>query len=276
MAEENKYNIKIECGADFVLPFTWYDDNGMSVDLTGATVEAQLRETSSSPDAYDFICTHNGVGGRITLTLPQEVTSQVSYSYGTYDVFVNLPGGGRKRPLYGEVNVQDHVTKPVDGEMLYMIGVNSYDELPSEGIVNRLYFCYDDRKIYRWNGQNYIATAVGNGIKRIDFIEHTSEFTDLYRVTYDDETTWDYTVTAKGIESIELIGSTGDYLSGTTDTYRLHFNNGTYYDYDVHGGRVVFPVFDIDWETGMLYCTDDMANITFTLDETTGMLSYSY
>ena len=276
MADGNKYNITIECGADFVLPFTWYDDNGTPVDLTGATVEAQLRETSSSADAYDIICTHNGAGGRITLTLPQEVTSDVAFSYGVYDVYVNLPGGGRKRPLFGDVYVQDHVTKPIDGELLYMIGINSYDELPSEGIVNRLYFCYDDRKIYRWNGSNYIATAVGNGIQRIDFIEHTSEFTDLYRVTYDDGTTWDYTVTTKGIESIELIGSTGDYLSGTTDTYRLHFNNGTYYDYDVHDGRVVFPVFDIDWETGMLYCTDDMANITFTLDETTGMLSYSY
>lgn len=276
MADGNKYNITIECGADFVLPFTWYDDNGMSVDLTGATVEAQLRETASSPDAYNFICTHNGAGGRITLTLPQEATSDVAFSYGVYDVYVNLPAGGRKRPLYGDVYVQDHVTKPTDGEMLYMIGINSYDELPSEGIVNRLYFCYDDRKIYRWNGSNYIATAVGNGIQRIDFVRHTSEFTDLYRVTYDDGTTWDYTVTSKGVDRVELIGSSGNYMTGTIDTYRMYFNNGTYHDYSVKGGRIVFPYFDIDWNTGMLTVSDEVGNMTWSINETTGVLSYSY
>ena len=237
MAEENKYNIKIECGADFVLPFTWYDDNGTPVNLTGATVEAQLRETSSSPDAYDFICTHNGVGGRIIIALQQELTSQVSYSYGTYDVFVNLPGGGRKRPLYGEVNVQDHVTKPIDGEMLYMIGINSYDELPSEGIVNRLYFCYDDRKIYRWNGQNYVSTAVGNGIQRIDFVEHVDTFTDKYRVVFDDGGTYEYYVTTRGIDHISKIGSTGTVRTGVVDQYRIYFSDDTTHDYYVTNGR---------------------------------------
>jgi len=276
MAEENKYNIKIECGADFVLPFTWYDDNGNIIDLTGATVEAQLREYPEASDGFEFYTQHNGAGGKITLTMTKEITAEIPFSRGYYDVHVTLADGTRKRPLYGEVKITPNVTKPIDGTALYLIGITSYEDLPNEGNVNRLYFCYDDRKIYRWNGSNYIATAVGNGIQRIDFIEHTSDFTDLYRITYDDGTTWDYTVTAKGVDRVEQIGSSGDYMTGTTDTYRMYFSNGTYHDYSVKGGRIVFPYFDIDWNTGMLIVSDEAANMTWTINESTGMLSYSY
>ena len=237
MAEENKYNILIESGADFVLPFTWYDNNGNPYDLTGATIEGQLRETASSADGYEFVCTHNGAGGRITITLPYEITSDISFSYGVYDVFVNMPGGGRKRPLYGEVEVQDHVTKPHDGAFLYMIGVTDYETLPAQGITDRLYFVYSDRKIYRWNGSNYIATAIGNGIRKIEFVQHVDEFTDKYTLTYDDLTTWDFYVTSKGIDYIEKVGSTGTVRTGIIDQYRIHFNNSTTHDYYVTNGR---------------------------------------
>ena len=237
MAEENKLNILIESGADFVLPFTWYDNNGNPYDLTGATIEAQLRETASSPDAYDFICTHNGAGGRITITLPNEITSDISFSYGVYDVFVTPAGGTRMRPLYGEVTVQDHVTKPHEGAFLYMIGITDYDSLPEQGITDRLYFCYDDRKIYRWNGTNYIATSIGNGIVRIELKEHVDVYTDIYTIIYDDGTTWDYTVTMKGVYSVEKIGSTGTPKTGVIDQYRMTFNDETYVDYYVTNGQ---------------------------------------
>lgn len=168
MADGNKYNITIECGADFVLPFTWYDDNGMPVDLTGATIEAQLRETSSSPDAYAFICTHNGAGGRISINLPKESTTDISYSYGVYDVFVTLANGLRKRPLYGDVKVEDHVVKTISGEMLYVIGVASILDLPSIGSKNRLYYVYGERAFYQWNGTGYV--------KVIDQVEAVGEW----------------------------------------------------------------------------------------------------
>lgn len=156
MADGNKYNITIECGADFVLPFTWYDNNGNPVDLTGATVEAQLRETSSSPDAYDFICQHNGSGGRIAITLPRESTTEISYSYGVYDVFVTLPSG-RYRPLYGDVIIQDHVTKNFDGEMLAVISIGTLADLPSTGLTNRLYYVHSEKEFFIWNGTGYVG-----------------------------------------------------------------------------------------------------------------------
>lgn len=187
MADENKYNIKIECGTDFVLPFVCTDDNGNPVDLTGATVSAQLREHSGDPDAFDFICTHNGVGGRITLAMPNEVTKEIPFSYGVYDVRVTLESGVVKEPLYGDARIQDEVTKPIDGTALYMVGIETYEDLPAEGITNRLYFVNDDRKIYRWNGTNYVSTAVGNGIQRIDYVDGGT-----YRMVFDDGTYFDF------------------------------------------------------------------------------------
>ena len=276
MPESAQLNILIETGADFVLPHTIYDNDHNPVDLTGARVTAQLREFAEAADAYDFICWHNGTGGKIWISMPHETTSQIPFAEGEYDVKVTLADGTVSYPLVGDVIVREGVTKSYDGAVLIMLGISSYEALPEIGNPDRLYFVYDDRKIYRWNGLNYIATAVGNGIQRIDFVEHSSPFTDTYRVTYDDGTTWDYQVTCKGIQSIELISSTGDYLTGTTDTYRIHFNSGDYYDYSVKGGRVVFPYFYIDWDTGHLIISDEMANLTFTLNQTTGHLSYSY
>ena len=276
MPESAQLNILIETGSDFVLSHTIYDDNHNPVDLTGAIVTAQLREFAEATDAIDFHCWHNGTGGKIWITMPHEASSQISFTEGEYDVKVTLADGTVSYPIKGDAIIKESVTKSYDGDVLIMIGITTYEDLPEIGKINRLYFVYESRDIYRWNGLNYIKTAIGKGILYITFKEHTTPFTDTWRVTYDDYSTWDFQTTCKGIEDIELVGTSGDYLSGTTDTYRLYFNTGDYYDYTVIGGRVVFPVFDIDWETGMLYCTDVMANLTFSINESTGMLSYSY
>ena len=269
-------NITLECGADFVMLHPFTDDNGEPKDLTGATIEAQLRHFAQDTEYVMFTATHNNTGGIITLAMPHELTAEISYVDGVYDVFVNYPDGGREKVLYGNAHIEPHVVKPVDGKILYMIGIGMYDDLPEVGEVDRLYFCYDDRKIYRWNGTNYVATAVGNGIQKIEFVEHSSPFTDTYRITYDDGTTFEYQITTKGIESIELISSTGNYITGTIDTYRLWFNTGGYYDYQVKGGRVAFMIWDVDFDTGYLTVSDEMANLSWSIAESTGMLSYTY
>ena len=276
MPESAQLNILIETGADFILPHRIKDENGEPMDLTGATVVGQLREFAEAADSFEFSCMHNGTGGRILVTMPHETTSQITYADGVYDVKVTLADGTISYPLHGHVTIRQGITKSYDGAVLFMLGISSYDDLPDVGNPDRLYFDYQDQRIYRWNGMNYVMTSVGTGIDHIEFVEHSSPFTDTYRIVYDNGTFWNYQVTCKGIQSIELISSTGNYLTGTIDTYRIHFNSGDYYDYSVHGGRVVFPVFDIDWGTGMLYVSDEMANLTFSIDGSTGMLSYSY
>lgn len=238
MTDENKYNIKIECGADFVLPFTWKDDNGVPYDLTGATVRAQLRESRSSSDGIDFVCQHNGEDGRIWLTMVSEATSVIPFSYGVYDVFVDFPDR-TVRPLYGDVYVQDHVTKPLDGEALFMIEVESFEKLPIPGKLNRLYFVRKDGTFYRWNGVSYIFTGVYNGIK-----------------------------------SVEKIGTEGNYWEGVIDTYRMNFHSGDHFDYEIKNGRILYATFGIDRNTGhlMMYTPEDYYGINFRLDEESGHL----
>ena len=200
MAEENRLNIGIECGIDFVMPFTWYDENGDPMDLTGATVEAQLREYEASPDFFEFACYHNGAGGRITVTMLHETTAQIPYSYGVYDVHVTL-NGIRYRPLYGDVKVYNNVTKVSDGSILFTVSVNTYDDLPSVGNTERLYFVKQTGMFYRWNGTNYV-----------------------------------YIGTSNGIASIEKIGSRGDVETGIIDTYRIYYSDGRYDDFELQNG----------------------------------------
>lgn len=202
MAEDNRFNITIECGTDFVMPFTWYDNNGAPYDLTGATVEAQLRESSTDPDYFEFACLHNGSGGRITMKMLHETTAQIPYTYGVYDVFVTLSDGTRHRPLYGNVYVLDNVTTLSDGTILFIASVSKYSDLPAVGNFQRIYYVKEDGSFYRWNGTNYL-------------------FIGLYN----------------GIQSIEKTGSSGTEITGVTDSYRVHFSDGGYFDYTVKNGK---------------------------------------
>lgn len=276
MAESAELNILLETGADFVMYKTIRDDQENPVDLTGASISSHLREFAEAADYFEFACMHNGPGGKVTITMPHETTAQIAFASGVYDVKVVLADGFTTYTLHGDAVIREGVTKFYDGKVLFMVGIGEYDALPEVGNVDRLYFCYEDRKIYRWNGMNYVATSVGNGIQKIEFVEHSSPFTDTYRITYDDGTTWDYQITTKGIESIELIASEGNYITGTIDTYRIWFNTRNYYDYQVKGGRISFMLFDVDFETGYLTVTDETDNLTWSISESTGMLSYSY
>ena len=187
MPESAQLNILLETGADFILPYTIYDDDDNPIDLTGATVRAYLRESAAAPDYYEFLCRHNDAGGRITITMPHETTSEITFTSGVYDVVVVFEDGTTSYPLHGDATIRQGITKITDGNVLFMIGISNYEDLPEIGNVDRLYFSYDDQVIYRWNGMNYIATAVGRGIADITAELHGNVIT--YTFTYSDGTT---------------------------------------------------------------------------------------
>ena len=202
MAESAELNILIEAGADFVLPYTIYDNNGDPVNLTGSTITSHLRRFAEASEYYEFVCTHNGTGGRITIRMAHEVTRQIPWPSGVYDVLVTLSDGITSYPLKGDVEIRHGVTKPIEGSILLISSFASYSDLPKAGNINRLYFVRQDGSFYRWNGQNYI-----------------------------------YVGTYNGITSIEKIGSSGTELIGITDTYRINFSDGRYYTYTLKNGR---------------------------------------
>lgn len=116
------YDIYIERGSDFELILTYKDSNGVSINLSGCSVDAELKETAdlSSAVLLPFTATiTNASGGEITLSLTKAQTSSLVYAVGpnykykkeyAYDVLLNLTTGKTVRILNGKANVSPGVT----------------------------------------------------------------------------------------------------------------------------------------------------------------------
>ncbi len=103
--EDNKLDIIIEQGYDFVMSMTLYDYNNVVVDLNGSLIEAQMRQFAEANDVFPFEVSHNGVGGRIKLKMPYYLTKQIPFTNGVYDVSVLFPNNTRVCVLYGDVKI---------------------------------------------------------------------------------------------------------------------------------------------------------------------------
>jgi hypothetical protein len=109
-------NITLYQGDTFHLSFTLYEkdaqgNQGPAIDLTGATVTAQIRATAANPSVMaTFTGTHNGVGGKATISLTSAQTSALSAG-GVWDVQVEFPGGDVKTYLAGTVTLVKEVTR---------------------------------------------------------------------------------------------------------------------------------------------------------------------
>lgn len=169
-----QFDITIECGADFSLNMAIRNSEDALVDLTGCTVSAQLREYPEASDYIAFTATHNGEGGKITLSMAHESTAQVGYSAGYYDCFVTFPDTSVQKVLWGEVTVIPAVTKPIDGTVMILLSFGSESAFPLSGLVDRIYFSHASSKMYRWNGTGYV-NFVTNGIDGVDGISPTIE-----------------------------------------------------------------------------------------------------
>lgn len=155
--EIKQVDITIEAGADFQMLFIVRDESGNLVNLTGSTVEAQLREYAEASDYLQFTATHNGSGGKVSISMPHEDTAVIPYTAGVYDVYITDTNNIREKYLTGDVTVIPSVTKPVAGEIIYLLSFSSEDDFPTTGIVRRIYFSHASNKMYRWNGTNYVS-----------------------------------------------------------------------------------------------------------------------
>ena len=106
-----KLDIVLETGIDFRMPFTLYDNNGNIIDLSGATVDAQLRQYEESTDYFPFEVTHNGKGGRILMSMSHDLTAKIPYTTGVYDVRVTFSDGFIAKPMEGEVAIVPSATR---------------------------------------------------------------------------------------------------------------------------------------------------------------------
>lgn len=296
--EIKKCDITIECGATFTMYFVVRDNNNSLVDLTGSTVEAQLREYAEANDYFEFTATHNGSGGRVTLTMPFEDTAAIPYTSGVYDVYITDQNNDREKYLIGDVNIVPAVTKPVAGEIIYLLSFASENDFPSYGMVRRLYFSHASNHIYRWNGTDYVdivtdgeAATVevgdvetlpagsdatvenvgsllnavfdfgipeGNGIASIEKTG-TDVLTDTYTITFTDPSAEAFDFDVTNGKGIVSIA---EVVSGLTHTFTVTFNDGDTFTYTLTDGNGIVGI----EKTGS---TDNVDHYRITFDDGT-------
>ena len=85
---------------------------GDVLNLTGFTATAQLRKTyGSSNAAATFTCSHNGVGGTVTMTLTDTVTTALEAGRYVYDLLITDGSGSISRVVEGQATVTPGVTR---------------------------------------------------------------------------------------------------------------------------------------------------------------------
>ena len=161
MIEEKQHNINIEKFADFSLTFTLTDSAGEAIDLTGATITAAIREFPESSDYTEFNIETGDTSGVITISMTNETTTEIGWTYGYYDVFVTFADGIVWRVLWGRVNVIPAVTRTDCGTVCSVLSYPSFEDFPTAGRINRLYLDRKDYHIYFWDGSVYCVIYTG-------------------------------------------------------------------------------------------------------------------
>lgn len=111
------FNITIVKGADFSFAFD-IDVNGTIMNLTGATVKAEIRmadkKASTLIDEFTAAISEGaetGYDSDITLSLTDAETLAITAPEGYYDVLVTSAGGEDGYYLRGKITFQDSVTE---------------------------------------------------------------------------------------------------------------------------------------------------------------------
>ena len=108
-----EYTLRIYEGAEFGKRMQLQADAGGSIDLTGATVSMQIRQTPSAVTSKDWssYITLDGANGVFTIDVPSSQTTDFEYQKGVYDIEIVTSGGKTHKLLYGEVRIVDEVTQ---------------------------------------------------------------------------------------------------------------------------------------------------------------------
>lgn len=117
IAEPVIRNFIVPQGVSYPVRMRWLTAPGVPVDLTGATVRAQLRRAFSDPapaisctseDGSAFLSAGTGFFG---FDLTPAATSAIAAAKYFYDIEVTLPSGDVTRAMQGTITLTPEVTK---------------------------------------------------------------------------------------------------------------------------------------------------------------------
>lgn len=107
------YNFTTTQGDDVAETFTFKDDDGAAINLTGYTFAAQMRRTPSDTAVlatFSFTIT-SAAGGTVDMTLSKTVTAGLQPGVYPYDVQWTDAAGKVRTVLAGKVTVLAEVTR---------------------------------------------------------------------------------------------------------------------------------------------------------------------
>ena len=106
-------NIVIEQGCDFDTTFQLEDTATANLlDLTGYTVESQLRKTYTSSTAVSFASTiTDATKGKVQISMASTITADLKPGRYVYDVKLTTSGGAISKPVEGAALVRAGVTR---------------------------------------------------------------------------------------------------------------------------------------------------------------------
>jgi hypothetical protein len=106
-------NIVIDQGVDFTQSFTLESSaSNAPTNLTGYTGAAQLRKHSASSKFYSFTVQFpDRVGGKVVITMTNEITRRIKPGRYIYDIVLTDSSGTKDRVVEGSVLVRESATK---------------------------------------------------------------------------------------------------------------------------------------------------------------------
>lgn len=105
------YNISIERNVDFCLILTLKNSNGTAIDVTNATIDAEIKQDYYFPNLETFTVTKiTPASGLVKLTLTAAQTAALHPGPLKYDVLVKYSDGTIQKILKGTVGVDTNIS----------------------------------------------------------------------------------------------------------------------------------------------------------------------
>ncbi len=111
----NTYNIELQQGSDFYRSFTVYDVNGGAMNLSGFTIEAQLRKTYNATEYVAFVVgVINSAIGKVSIGLSNTTTATIIDGRYVYDIVLKETATSKRyRIAEGIMTVTPSVSRPI-------------------------------------------------------------------------------------------------------------------------------------------------------------------
>ncbi len=99
-------------GDTFRKTFQLKQSNGDPVDLTGATIASELRKYPNSTILVNLnAAITSPTTGEWLLELSSTETTNIGFTYGSYDVEITFINGEVKKMLHGSITLKEEVTR---------------------------------------------------------------------------------------------------------------------------------------------------------------------